>query len=51
MTAAHAQAPCRLVTPDQIGAGVSVPANPRQPRRTRESPDRTWKDAKGEERV
>jgi Protein of unknown function (DUF3558) len=49
--AAHAQAPCSLLTPDQIKAVVSVPVNPGQPGGTKDSPDCTWKDAKGEDRV
>jgi len=50
-TAAHAQAPCSLLTPDQIKAVVSVPVNPGTPGGTKDSPDCTWKDAKGEDRV
>ena len=50
-TAAHAQAPCSLLTPDQIKAVVSVPVNPGAPGGTKDSPDCTWKDAKGEDRV
>jgi hypothetical protein len=49
--AAHAQAPCSLVTADQIKAVVGVPVNPGQPGGTKDSPDCTWKDAKGENRV
>jgi hypothetical protein len=49
--AAHAQAPCSLLTPDQIKAVLSVPVNPGQPGGTKDSPDCTWKDAKGEDRV
>jgi hypothetical protein len=48
---AHAQAPCSLVTADQIKAVVGVPVNPGQPGGTKDSPDCTWKDAKGENRV
>jgi uncharacterized protein DUF3558 len=49
--AAHAQDPCSLLTPDQIKAVVSVPVNPGTAGGTKESPDCTWKDAKGENRV
>ena len=49
--ATHAQAPCSLLTPDQIKAVVSVPVNPGTPGGTKESPDCTWNDAKGESRV
>src|ERR1700761_4155987 len=50
-TATHAQAPCSLLTPDQIKAVVSVPVTPGQPGGTKDSPDCTWKDAKGEDRA
>lgn len=49
--AAHAQAPCSLLTTDQIKAVVSVPVNPGTPGGAKDSPDCTWKDAKGEDRV
>jgi|HubBroStandDraft_1064217.scaffolds.fasta_scaffold203436_1 hypothetical protein len=49
--AAHAQDPCSLLTPDQIKAVVSTPVNPGTPGGTKDSPDCTWKDAKGEDRV
>ena len=49
--AAHAQAPCSLLTVDQIKAVVSVAVNPGTPGGTKDSPDCTWKDAKGEDRV
>ena len=51
--AAHAQAPapCSLLTPDQIKAVVNVPVNPGTPGGTKDSPDCTWKDAKGEDRA
>jgi hypothetical protein len=49
--AAHAQAPCSLLTPDQIKSVVSVPVTPGQPGGTKDSPDCTWKDAKGEDRA
>ena len=49
--AARAQDPCSLLTPDQIKAVLSVPVNPGQPGGTKDSPDCTWKDAKGEDRV
>ena len=49
--AAHAQSPCTLLTPDQIKAVVSVPVNPGTPGGTKDAPDCTWKDSKGEDRV
>src|SRR5215469_17762192 len=49
--AAYAQAPCSLLTPDQIKAVLSVAVNAGQAGGTKESPDCTWKDAKGEDRV
>jgi hypothetical protein len=49
--AAHAQDPCSLLTPDQIKAVLSVPVNPGQAGGTKDSPDCTWKDTKGEDRV
>ena len=48
---AHAQAPCSLLTPDQIKAVVGVPVNAGTPSGTKDSPDCTWHDAKGEDRV
>jgi len=47
LAAAHTQAPCRLLTPDQIKAVVSVPVNPGQPGGTKDSPDCTWKERHG----
>jgi hypothetical protein len=44
---AHAQAPCSLLTPDQIKAVVSVAVTSGQSGGAKESPDCTWKDAKG----
>lgn len=49
--AVHAQAPCSLLAPDQIKAVLSVSVNPGQPGGSKESPDCTWRDAKGEDRV
>ncbi len=49
--AAHAQDPCSLLTSDQIKAVLSVPVNPGQPGGTKDSPDCTWNDAKGEARA
>ncbi len=49
--AAHTQAPCSVLTPDQIKAVVSVPVTPGQPGGTKDAPDCTWKDAKGQDRV
>ncbi|HEY4011597.1 MAG TPA: hypothetical protein VGM11_15690 [Acidobacteriaceae bacterium] len=48
---AHAQAPCSVLTPDQIKAVVNEPVNPGQPGGSKEAPDCTWKSAKGEDRV
>lgn len=50
-TAAHAQAPCSLLTPDQVKAVVGAPVTPGQAGGSKESPDCTWRDAKGENRV
>jgi hypothetical protein len=50
-SAAHAQAPCSLLTADQIKAVVGAPVTPGQPGGTKDSPDCTWKDSKGEDRV
>jgi hypothetical protein len=49
--AAHAQSPCTLLTPDQIKAVVSVPVAPGTPGGSKDAPDCTWKDSKGEDRV
>ena len=49
--AAHAQAPCSVLTPDQAKAVVGVPVNTGEAGGSKESPDCTWKDAKGEIRV
>ena len=49
--ASHAQAPCTLLTPDQVKAVVSTPVTPGTPGGSKDSPDCTWKDAKGEDRV
>lgn len=49
--AAHAQAPCSLLTPDQVKAVVGVPVNPGVPGGSKDAPDCTWKDAKGQDRV
>jgi hypothetical protein len=49
--AARAQAPCSLLTPDQIKAVVGTTVNPGTPGGSKDSPDCTWKDAKGEDRV
>lgn len=48
---AYAQAPCSLLTQDQAKAVLSVDVSPGQAGGTKESPDCTWKDAKGEDRV
>ena len=49
--AAHAQAPCSVLTPDQIKAVASVPVNSGEPAGTKDAPDCTWKDANGQDRV
>ncbi|HEX5284065.1 MAG TPA: DUF3558 family protein [Bryocella sp.] len=49
--AAPAQAPCTLLTPDQIKAVVGGPVNPGTPGGSKDAPDCTWKDSKGEDRV
>jgi hypothetical protein len=49
--AAPAQAPCSVLTPDQIKAVVDVPVDPGQAGGTKDAPDCTWKDAKGQDRV
>ena len=53
VAAAHAQnaKPCSLLTADQIKAVVNGPVNPGIPGGSKDSPDCTWKDAKGEDRV
>lgn len=48
---ARAQAPCSLLTVDQIKAVVNVPVNPGEAGGSKDSPDCTWKDAKGETRA
>jgi hypothetical protein len=49
--AAHAQAPCSLLTPDQIKAVLNSPVEPGQPGVAKDSNDCTWSDAQGEDRV
>ncbi len=49
--ATHAQSPCTLLTPDQIKSVVTTPVPPGQPGGSKDSPDCTWKDSKGEDRV
>jgi hypothetical protein len=49
--AAHAQAPCSLLTPDQIKAVLNSPVEPGQPGVAKNSNDCTWSDADGEDRV
>ena len=49
--AAHAQAPCSLLTPDQIKAVLNSPVEPGQPGVAKDSNDCTWSDARGEDRV
>lgn len=49
--AGNAQSPCSLLTPDQVKAVVGNPVNPGTPGGSKEAPDCTWKDSKGEDRV
>jgi hypothetical protein len=52
--AAHAQtpqAPCTLLTPDQIKAVLNSPVEPGQPGAVKDSNECTWSDARGEDRV
>ncbi len=51
VAAAHAQSPCSLLTPDQIKPLLNGAVTPGVPGGTKDSPDCTWKDAKGEDRV
>ena len=48
---AHAQAPCSLLSPEQINSVVGTPVGPGQPGGQSGSSDCTWKDAKGQDRV
>ena len=50
-TAAHAQAPCSLLTPDQVKAVLNSPVEPGQPGVAKDSTECTWGDADGEDRV
>ena len=50
-TAAHAQAPCSLLTPDQIKAVLNSTVESGQPGVAKDSNDCTWSDANGEDRV
>ena len=49
--AARAQAPCSLLTPDQIKAVLNSPVDPGQPGVAKDSNDCTWSDTRGEDRV
>jgi hypothetical protein len=49
--AAHAQAPCSLLTPDQIKAVLNSPVESGQPGVAKNSNDCTWSDPRGEDRV
>lgn len=49
--AAHAQAPCSLLTPDQIKAVLNSPVEPGQPGVAKDSNECTWSDAQGEDRL
>jgi hypothetical protein len=49
--AAHAQAPCSLLTPEQIKAALNSPVEPGQPGVAKDSNDCTWSDPRGEDRV
>ena len=42
--AAHAQAPCSLLTPDQIKAVLNSPVEPGQPGVAKDSNECTWSD-------
>lgn len=48
---AHAESPCAVLTPDQIKPLLNGSVTPGVPGGTKESPDCTWRDAKGEDRV
>lgn len=48
---AHAQSPCSLLTPDQIQAVINTPVKPGEPGGSKDSPDCTWRDTKGQDRV
>ena len=49
--AAYAQAPCSLLTPDQIKAVLNAPVEPGQPGVAKDSNECTWSDARGEDRL
>ena len=49
--ATRAQAPCSLLTPDQIKAVLNSPVESGQPGVAKDSNDCTWSDARGEDRV
>lgn len=49
--AANAQSPCNLLSQEQIKATVNEAVNAGKPGGTKDSPDCTWQDAKGEDRV
>jgi hypothetical protein len=49
--AAHTQAPCSLLTTDQIKAVLNSPVEPGQPGVARDSNDCTWSASTGEDRV
>ena len=49
--AAHAQAPCSLLTPDQIKAVINSPVEPGEPGVAKDSNDCTWSDPRGADRV
>jgi hypothetical protein len=49
--AARAQAPCSLLTPDQIKAVINSPVEPGEPGVAKDSNDCTWSDHRGEDRV
>lgn len=49
--AARAQAPCTLLNPLQIKAVVNTPVDAGQAGGSKDSPDCTWKDPQGQDRV
>jgi hypothetical protein len=49
--AGAAQAPCSLLTPDQIKAVLNSPVEPGQPGVAKDSNDCTWSASTGEDRV
>ena len=48
---AHAQAPCSLLTPEQIKAVINSPVEAGQAGVAKDSNECTWSDSRGEDRV